>query len=122
MAVRTAVKSTVLDINVAVWSWSGLLNGDTGGPVQVLAAGVLLAQLVSGTLGVGGACGWQGSLDGGATWATLTGDGSTAISLTGLLTEKMIAERAVLVRPIITAGDGTTSLAASLLAQISPTF
>lgn len=122
MAVRAAVKSTVLDINVSVWSWSGLLNGDTGGPVQVLAAGVLLAQLVSGTLGVGGACGWQGSLDSGNTWATLTSNGATAISLTALLSEKMIAERAVLVRPIITAGDGTTSLVASLLAQISPTF
>ena len=122
MAVRTAVKSTVLDINVAVWSWSGLLNGDTGGPVQVLAASALLAQLVSGTLGAGGVCGWQGSLDGGTTWATLTSNGTTAIGLTALLTEKMIVERAVLVRPIITAGDGTTSLVAALLAQNAPTF
>ena len=118
MAVRASVKVAVVDINVGLWSWSGLLNGDTGSPISVINSSALMAQLTSGTLGVGGTCIWQGSLDAGSTWFTLSDQSGVAISMTALIATKMILERPILIRPNVTVGDGTTSLVAALYSRI----
>lgn len=118
MAVRASVKVAVVDINVGLWSWSGLLNGDTGAPISVINSSALMAQLTSGTLGVGGTCIWQGSLDSGNTWFTLSDQSGVAISMTALIATKMVLERPILIRPNVTVGDGTTNLVASLYSRI----
>lgn len=112
-----ATKASVVDIGVGVWTWSPLTNGDSGTAVPLLTnANVLMVQLTSGTLGVGGTCVWEGSIDNGATYWPLT-DGNSAISMTALLATKMISERPLWVRPRVTAGDGTTSLLATLVSR-----
>lgn len=117
MTVRVATLQTKQDQNTTVHIWSGLLNGDTGDGKYTTNAKTLMAQLTSGTIGAGGTVIWQGSIDGGTNWFPLNDQAGVAISMTALLATKMILERPLLVRPNVTAGDGTTSLVAMLVIQ-----
>lgn len=98
---------------VARTVWTGLANGDTGqakGDPRMADKSVQ----VKGTFGTGGTCDIEGSNDGGTTWHTLTDQGGNDLSLTAADT-KLIAENTQLVRPNISAGDGTTALEVHLI-------
>lgn len=98
------------------WVWAGMANADTGSPVPCTdASGPWLATLLSGTLGAGGNVRWEGSVDGGTTWFTLNDDAGAPLNMTALNTNKLVKERPTMVRPNVTAGDGTTSLTAVLV-------
>lgn len=64
---------------------------------------------ITGTFGSGGSVKIEGSNDGGTTWATLTDPlGNTLVFTSAGM--KQITELPALIRPNVTAGDGTTSL------------
>ncbi|TFH85260.1 hypothetical protein EQG41_18275 [Billgrantia azerbaijanica] len=68
----------------------------------------------TGTFGTGGTVVWQGSNDGGTTWATLRDRQGNALSFTAAALEAVdgITE---LARPKVTAGDGATDIDISVL-------
>jgi len=94
-------------------TWPALANGDTGEACDVVALPDKTVQVV-GTFGTGGSITMQGSNDG-TNWATLTDPLGNDITFTatGL---KTLLENPLYIRPIVTAGDGTTSLTAILAA------
>lgn len=109
MAVRTP--TTDLLKNRLTSSWAGLLNGDTGSPVDISRYNNA-AITAKGTFGAGGTVTWQGSYDGGTTWAAFgAGITSTDTQI------KALTPKTILVRPNITAGDGTTNVTAMLVAS-----
>lgn len=64
---------------------------------------------VTGTLGVGGTLRVEGSNDGGTTYHVLTDPQGNNLDFTTLKVEQ-VTEVVELIRPRVTAGDGTTSL------------
>lgn len=92
-------------------SWTGLLNGDDGSPVQFGAFTDRSIQFV-GTFGTGGTIVLEGSNDG-VNYVALTDPQGNSISKTSASIEA-ISEATRYVRPRVTAGDGTTNLAAHL--------
>jgi hypothetical protein len=113
MATRS-VTVTRLSTNAQLAVWTGLLNGDGGQPLEALDFADSSIQ-VGGTFGAGGTIVWQGSNDG-VTYFTLTDAQTTAISKTANAIEQ-VAEVVRFVRPLVTAGDGTTNLVATLYAR-----
>jgi hypothetical protein len=96
--------------------WLALANGDTGQPYEGAELADRSVQFV-GTPGVGGTFILEGSNDGGTTYNTLTDAQGSAISKTaGALSA--VTELAGLVRPRVTAGDGTTSMNVYMLCRI----
>lgn len=101
--------------NFVELKWSNLANNDTGAPVA-LPEFINLMGAVYGTFGSGGSCTFEMSPDGGTTWIdlkTLFAQGvpaTAAGAFLGYLT-------ASLLRPIVTAGDGSTLLNVLLLAN-----
>lgn len=91
--------------------WTGLLNGDDGVPIQFGAFTDRSIQFV-GTFGTGGTIVLEGSNDG-VNYVTLTDPQANAISKTSASIEA-ISEATRYVRPRVTAGDGSTNLAAYL--------
>jgi hypothetical protein len=91
--------------------WSGLLNGDDGDPVAVPGAALKTIQF-TGTFGVGGTIVLEGSVDG-TNYVTLTDLQGNNISKTAAALEG-VQEFVFYVRPRVTAGDGSTDLAAHL--------
>ena len=116
MAVR-AFTVTEVPVNAGdatfVVAWAGLLNGDTGSPFDLTTFVPVSVQL-EGTFGAGGSSAIEGSND--ATnyraLAAVPNGAAIAITVAGI---KSVADATRLIRPNITAGDGTTSLTASLL-------
>lgn len=109
MATRTAANTDVDNGRLVVWS--GLLNGDYGSPFSGYDwADASVA--FTGTFGTGGSITLQGSNDG-VNWFPLTDPQGNAITKTAAALEQ-ISERTRFIRPIVTAGDGTTNLAATL--------
>lgn len=96
--------------------WTGLLNGDTGLPVDCNAFGDRSIQ-VTGTFGAGGSVRPEGSNDG-TTFAQLRDPTSTLMALTAT-DLKQILECSNFIRPNVTAGDGTTSLTVSVFVRRS---
>jgi hypothetical protein len=92
-------------------SWSGLLNGDDGGALSLPNFTDRTVQIF-GTFGTGGTISIQGSLDG-TNWVILTDPQGNAITKTAAAIES-ISEATPYIRPIVTAGDGTTSLSVLL--------
>jgi hypothetical protein len=113
MATRTASfdNSTV---QAMVVTWSGLLNGDDGSSVELPDWADRCVQ-VTGTFGTGGNMRFQGSIDG-TNWAPLTDPQGNAMNLTAAGIEQ-VTEITRYVRPLITAGDGTTTLVVSMYAR-----
>jgi hypothetical protein len=105
--------STSLDSWVA--SWTALLNGDDGEALKMPGANDRSVQVV-GTFGSGGTLVIEGSNDGGATWGTLNDPQGNALSFTSSKVEA-IQELTASIRPRVTAGDGTTSLAVHVLVR-----
>jgi hypothetical protein len=112
MATRTPTQVFNNDQNI-LYQVTGLLNTDDSLSIQDANSGDVTVQ-VTGTFGVGGTVIVEGSLDPGQTptnWFQLKDPSSTLISYTaaGL---KAVLENVQHIRVRVTAGDGTTSLAA----------
>lgn len=84
-----------------------LLNGDTGSPA-VVGNFILANAQITGTPGAGFSFSWEGSNDGGNTW-TAIGAALTAVGALVTLFGGTTAPPEML-RPHVTAGDGTTSI------------
>lgn len=87
--------------------WLAIPNGDQGRAISPSAWYDRSVQVV-GTFGAGGSVTIQGTNDG-VTWVTLTDPLGNALTFTaaGL---KQIAELSYHIRPVVTAGDGTTAI------------
>lgn len=92
-------------------TWTGLLNGDDGAAAEWVDYSDRCFQ-VTGTFGAGGSCTIQGSNDG-TNWASLSDPQGNALTFTSQKIEQAL-ELPRFVRPIVTAGDGTTSLTVTL--------
>lgn len=112
MATRNA---TITDVsptgNAKLVSWSGLLNGDDGAAADWVNYSDRCFQ-VTGTFGAGGSCTIQGSNDG-TNWAPLADPQGNALTFTSQKIEQAL-ELPRFVRPVVTAGDGTTDLTVTL--------
>jgi hypothetical protein len=118
LATRDAVHVGDPNVHAKRVKWTGLLSGDDGTPIGGAVAGksVSLAHYqdrcvqVIGTFGSGGSISIQGSNDDGTTWVTLTDPLGNALTFTSA-GMKQITELPHKLKPIVTAGDGTTALA-----------
>lgn len=107
-------------------TWASMANGDTGvNPSGTASTGFASAEYmdrsvqVKGTFGSGGTVLIEGSNDGGATWATINDAFGNALSVTSA-SIKQITEVVEMVRPRVSAGDGTTSLTVVLFMRKLP--
>lgn len=89
-------------------SWTPLANGDSGSAVDLNDYRDRSVQVL-GTFGASGSVTLQGSNDGGTTWATLTDQGGNNLTFTAAGI-KHVQQLTEYIRPIVTAGDGTTAL------------
>lgn len=96
-------------------SWAALANGDDGTPYPNVSHADRNVS-VKGTFGAGGTVVIEGSNDGGTTYNTLKDQAGAAISLTAQ-GEVQIRDLPGLIRPRVTAGDGTTALQVDLIAR-----
>lgn len=95
-------------------TWSGLLNGDVGDDVDLSRFPDKTVQ-VAGTFGAGGTLVIEGGNDG-TNRTTLNdsrGETTGALSFTGA-DVRTVLENTSNIRPSVTAGDGTTSLAVTI--------
>lgn len=119
MTVRSAVLVPDANVHQRRVKWLALANGDSGDPIggaNPAASSISMGWFpdrcvqVLGTFGTGGSLTMQGSNDGGTTWATLTDPLGNALTFTAA-GMKQITELPHIIRPIVTAGDGSTNLA-----------
>ena len=115
IATITNPESIVFGQNYRRVTWAGLLNGDDATPFPNVSYADRNFS-VRGTFGAGGTVLLEGSNDGGTTYNTLKDQSGTAISLTAQ-GEVQVRDLSGLVRPRVTAGDGTTSLQCDLVAR-----
>lgn len=116
MAIRSvAVQPRLVSERCAKFTWTGLLNGDSGEPIDWTIFADRSVQVL-GTLGAGGTVLLEGSNDGGTTWATLNDAGGSPLSMTSLKIEQVL-EMTEKVRPRVSAGDGTTNLTVIIVAR-----
>ncbi len=113
MATRTpTITSPVPGIKVV--TWTGLLNGDDGLPVDYTEFADMTAHF-GGTFGTGGEIVIEGSNNIAALgYVTLTDPQGNPIEYVAAGIE-IVAERPLFVRPRVPAGDGTTDLTAVLV-------
>jgi len=113
MATRTpTITPNIQNTPATVVVWTGLLNLDDGSPVDWVGYADRSVQF-TGTFGTGGSIRLEWSNDGGTTWVTATDPQGNDIIKTAAGGEA-VTETALLVRPRVTAGDGTTSLSCYL--------
>lgn len=116
MAVRTATITEVKGFGeyAHVISWTGLLNTDTGSPIEMPGSHIRSIHF-TGTFSVGGTIVLEGSNDG-VTYKTLTDPQANDISKTAEAIEQ-VQELVRYIRPRVSAGDGSTDLKAYLLVK-----
>ena len=109
MATRQHLTSNLVGGTIRV-TWSGLTKttDDVGTPVDAPDHTFKEVQVL-GTFGAGGSVRIEGSLDGGTTWAALNDVQGNALNVAAAAIER-VQESTARVRPLVTAGDGTTSL------------
>lgn len=101
-------------------TWTGLLNGDQGDAFDTLVFADMSVQ-IQGTFGAGGTIVFEGTNQADpttATFYTLNDPQANPLSFTSAKIEQL-REITRWVRPRVTAGDGTTSLAVYLWARRS---
>lgn len=108
---RTDIKAAV---PAALFTWTGLDSDDSGIPITIVDY-TDQTVVVRGTFGAGGSLTMQGSMDG-TNWYTLTDPQGNALTKTSAGIE-MVVEAPLYIRPLVTAGDGTTSLTVELLCR-----
>jgi hypothetical protein len=97
-------------------TWSAMtFSGTDVGAAFPYSAWVDQSVQVTGTFGAGGNVRWEGSNDG-TNYVALTDPQGNALDFTTAKIEA-VTEIAALVRPRVTAGDGTTSLTVTLVAR-----
>ena len=101
--------------SVAKFRFTPMANGDTGTPIPWVQWADRSVQ-VTGTFGAGGTVRWEGSNDGGTTYAPLTDSQGNVLDFTAAKIEQVM-ELVELARPRVTAGDGTTALTVTLVAR-----
>ena len=106
MATR-AVTVTDNNMRSATITWSGLLNGDDGAPVELADYADRSIQ-VQGTPGAAPNIRIEGSNDG-ANYVVLTDPQGTALNITAAGVIEQVEEITRYLRPRVTAGDGTTN-------------
>jgi hypothetical protein len=117
MAERAATRSEIpAGVPACIIGWTGLLNGDTGAAVELIDYADKTVT-ITGTFGVGGSITMQGS-NNNSDWFALTDPSSTAITKTAAGMEAIL-EAPRYIRPIVTAGDGTTSLTVQMCCRRS---
>ena len=115
MATR-AVVTEILGERTTRFTWSGLLNGDDGAPIEWAAYADRSVQVL-GTFGAGGSAQMEGSnTDGSLNFIPLTDPQGNALTFTSGRIEQL-EELTKQVRPHVTAGDGTTNLTVVVLAR-----
>lgn len=95
-------------------TWAGLLNGDTGEPVNLSDFPDRTVQFL-GTFGTGGSVTFEGS-NNKTNWVALTDPQGNAITKTAAGME-FVTETPLWVRPNVTAGDGSTDLTVIMFAR-----
>jgi len=104
-AVRAASVTYTKDTVFVVWT--GLDADDSGSPVE-LQGFPDRTVTIEGTFSVGGSCTMQGSNDG-TNYYSLTDPQGNAITKTAGGIE-LITENPKYIRPLVTAGDGSTAI------------
>jgi hypothetical protein len=94
--------------------WTPLLNGDSGAPYAMPGFADRAVQ-IAGTFGAGGTVVIEGTIDG-TNYVTLNDPQGVALSKTGAALQE-ISQITRLIRPRVSAGDGTTSITVTLLAR-----
>jgi len=89
------------------YTWAEIPNGDDGQPAIHPGTGDRSVQIF-GTFGTGGSVTLQGS-NNGTNWATMHDTGGTDLTFTAAGLEAVL-ENTQYIRPIVTAGDGTTAI------------
>jgi hypothetical protein len=117
MATRVKAKVTVLADGVRIIEWAGLLNTDDGEWSVVPFPGDKCVHAY-GTFGAGGTVTIQGTNETGAPaqGQTLHDPAAAVLTLTDAAGArlKQCLESPYQIRPVVTAGDGTTSLTVRL--------
>jgi len=108
---RTDIRSAV---PACVFTWTGLDSDDSGIPIEAVDY-VDRTVAITGTFGAGGSITLQGSNDN-TTWFALTDPQGNAVTKTAAGME-LISEAPVYIRPLVTAGDVTTSLTVKLFCR-----
>ncbi len=93
-------------------TWANMQNGDDGQPIELANFADRSAQ-VFGTFGTGGNVRIEGSIDG-TNYAPLTDPQGNALDINTAKIEAII-ELVRWIRPVVTAGDGSTSLTVTML-------
>jgi hypothetical protein len=101
-------------IPAALFTWTGLDSDDSGIPISIIDY-TDQTMTVFGTFGAGGSVTIQGS-NNGSNWFTLTDPQGNALTKTAAAIE-LVVECPRYIRPLVTAGDGTTSLTVELLCR-----
>lgn len=99
---------------VGIVQWPAMQNGDEGRPFELANFADRTVQ-VSGDFGVGGNVKIEGSIDG-VNYAVLTDpQGNDLNILSGKI--ESVTELVRYIRPVVTAGDGSTLLNITMLAR-----
>jgi len=94
-------------VPACIIEWSGLLPTDTGATIELIDYADKTAT-ITGTFGSGGSITLQGSNDG-TNWFSLNDLMFSPITRTSAAMT-LILEAPRYIRPVVTAGDGTTNL------------
>jgi hypothetical protein len=92
--------------------WGPMANGDDGNAVEMVEYADRSIQVI-GTFGAGGSIALQGSNDG-SNWTTLNDPQGLPLDISSSKIES-IQELARFMRPLVTGGDGSTSLTVYLI-------
>lgn len=98
-------------------TWTGLTTTDTDGDPIDAPDHVFKEVQVFGTFGAGGTVQIQGSLNEGTTWAPLNDPQGNALNIAAAAIER-VQESTARVRPLVTGGDGTTSLTVVMILKL----
>ena len=116
IAYTHAEDGSVNDGSVSIFNWTPLTTANAdGAPIGAVQYADRSVQAV-GTFGAGGSMTFQGSNDG-VNWAALNTAQGAVVALTAATQLKQIVEIPRYIRPFVTAGDGTTSLTAVMVAR-----
>jgi hypothetical protein len=95
-------------------TWTGLDSDDSGAPAELVDYPDKTVT-ITGTFGAAGSITIQGS-NNGTDWFSMTDPQTAAVVKTSAAME-MLVEAPRYIRPLVTAGDGTTSLTVQILCR-----
>lgn len=117
MSTKSLLDVPMGNTNIRRVSWPNLANGDAG---DAIGADTALwsdrSIQIEGTFGSTGSVQWEGSNDG-VNWEILNAPQGTALIFTAKAMRQVL-EGALYMRPHVTAGDGTTALAVTLMLRL----